>query len=151
MSTPQTDPAGRGSRRRVLVLAGLGAAVLVVGLAVVLLVRDDAPTSPLDADSAGLANLTIRPTQCSYQPERGGLVAHFVVRTSDAGLLTLDVKAVTDEGADDLDVVSPHVVRYTVPFYGGRTTRQFDVVVPLSEAEHRDGYRKCRYDLNGSQ
>lgn len=88
------------------------------------------------------------PDGCDYDPERGGLVVHFDVSTRDAGRFTVDVSAVTVEGADNLDISTPHVVRFSVPFYGGPTQREFDVVVPLTEAEHEDGYRKCRYSVN---
>jgi len=78
------------------------------------------------------------------------MVVHVTVGTADAGRFTVDVSAVTEEGADDQDVSSPHVVRVTVPFYGGRTQKEFDVVVPLTEAEHQQGYRSCRWDLGGA-
>jgi len=32
--------------------------------------------------------------------------------------------------------------------HGGETRKQFDVVVPLSEADYQDGYPKCRYVAN---
>jgi hypothetical protein len=85
---------------------------------------------------------------CSWDPDRGGLVVHVTVGTADAGRFTVDVSAVTEEGADNQDISSPHVVRVTVPFYGGKAQKEFDVVVPLTEADYRDGYRKCLYTIN---
>jgi hypothetical protein len=154
MSTPESNPSGRRSRRMAVgltALAGLAAGVVLAGLTLVVLGHDDADANPLDDTAPGLSHFSFHPRGCAYQPDRGGMVAHFEVTTSDRGRFTLDVQAVTREGADDLDIVSPHVVRYTVPFYGGRATRQFDVVVPLTDAEHQDGYRRCRYVVNGSQ
>jgi hypothetical protein len=147
-------PARRVRRRLVVGLVALAVVVLLLGVvAVVVLGQDRDETNPLSADAPGLTEFTIRPftEDCRYEPARGGLVAHFDVSTSDAGRFTVDVEAVTDEGMDDLDISTPHVVRFTVPFYGGRTRKQFDVVVPLTEADYRDGYRKCRYIANGTE
>ena len=43
---------------------------------------------------------------------------------------------------DNPDISTTHVDRFTVPFHGGQTRKQFDVVVPLTEADTQDGYRK---------
>ena len=130
----------------VLVLVAIAAVFIVLGLVAVLIGQNRAETNPLDADAPALADFTIHPTgRCSYEPDRGGLVAHFEVSTRDAGRFTVDVEAVTDEGADNLDISTTHVVRFTVPFYGGQTRKEFDVVVPLTEADYQHGYRKCRY------
>ena len=150
------DPAAapRPGRRRLRAVLGLIAVAVVavlalaVGALAFLLPRSGDTTDPLGDDAPGLTSVTLRTTGCTFQPERGGMVAHFIVRTHVAGRFTVDVKAVTAEGADNLDIATQHVVRYTVPFYGGQTRREFDVVVPLSEKEHQDGYRECRYDLN---
>jgi len=160
--TPQPDdgdgsagPAGpaRTCRRTALVLVAVAAAfLLVLGILAVVLVRAQDTTDPLDAKGPGLANVTMRTRgDCRFEPDRGGMVAHFDVRTSDAGQFTVTLSAVTDEGVDDLDkATTEHAVRVTVPFYGGRARKQFDVVVPLTEAEHEQGYRKCRYDIYGA-
>ena len=132
-------------RNAVLVLVSVAAVFIVLGL-VLLAGQSDNDADPLAADAPGLSDVTFRPTGCTYEPDRGGLVAHFDVRTSDAGRFTIDVSAVTQEALDDLDITTPHVVRYTVPFYGGQSHKEFDVVVPLTEAEYQQGYRKCRYD-----
>ena len=148
------EPAGAAApaHRRWGVVLGLAAAALVaVGALVVgslVLLHQGGETDALGEEAPGLGHVSFHANGCRYQPERGGLVVHFDVTTSDAGRFTVDVEAVTAEGADDLDIATQHVVRYTVPFYGGRTRKEFDVVVPLSEQEHRDGYRKCRWDLN---
>ena len=149
------DPAAGASstRRRLGVVVGLVAVAVVAVLALVVgvlafVLPHGGTTDPLGEDAPGLADASFRAQGCRYQPERGGLVVHFAVRSSDTGRFTVDVKAVTAEGADDLDVATQHVVRYTVPFYGGPTRREFDVVVPVSEQEYRDGYRTCRWDLN---
>jgi len=142
-----TTPA-RGRRLLVGLVALVVAVVSVVGATAYLIGRAGSSNDPLGDDAPTLADPRFRTEGCSFQPERGGLVVHFDVTSSDAGRFTVDVSAVTAEGADDLDVTTEHVVRYTVPFYGGQTRRQFDVVVPLSQAEYRDGYRKCRWHLN---
>jgi hypothetical protein len=153
-------PADDTSRKRpriVLVLVAVAAAVILLGVVADLIAQspDGAVAQPADeadpltTEAPHVANFKMRATgPCSYEPDRGGLVAHFDVSTSDAGRFTVDLKAVTKEGADNLDVSTTHVVRVTVPFYGGRTRKQFDVVVPLTEAEHQDGYRRCRYLVN---
>ena len=113
--------------------------------------KNRAETNPLDADAPGLAHVTFHTRGCSYEPDRGGLVVHFAVSTRDAGRFTVDVSAVTDEGADNLDISTKHVVRFTVPFYGGTARKEFDVVVPLTEADYQQGYRECRYTtVNGA-
>jgi hypothetical protein len=167
MNTPGSDtpqPAGgdgfagterpaRKRRRATLVLVAAAAAfVLVLGIIAVVIARGEDTTDPLDASGPGLANVTMRTRgDCRFEPDRGGMVAHFDVRTSDVGQFTVTLSAVTDEGADDLDeATTEHAVRVTVPFYGGRARKQFDVVVPLTEAEHEQGYRKCRYDVYGA-
>jgi hypothetical protein len=134
-----------GVRNAVLVLVSVAAVFIVLGL-VVLAGQNDTAPDPLDADAHGLSDVTFRSTGCTYEPDRGGLVAHFDVRTSDAGRFTVDVSAVTQEALDNADITTPHVVRYTLPFYGGQSHKEFDVVVPLSEAEYQQGYRKCRYN-----
>jgi hypothetical protein len=148
MSTPGNDsPPARRRRRTVLVLVATAAVLAVLGLVAVLLVQSRAEPHPLDADAPALSHVTMHTGgKCRYEPDRGGLVAHLDVRTSDAGRFTVDVEAVTDEGSDNLDITTEHVVRYTVPFYGGPTRKQFDVVVPLTEAEYQQGYRACRYN-----
>ena len=142
------------TRRRVfLVLAavvGVAGVVVVLGLVVILSMQDRPGTNPLDSDAPGLADVTFHTKGCSFEPDRGGLVVHFAVSTRDAGRFSVDVAAVTDEGADNLDIPTKHVVRFTVPFYGGQTRQEFDVVVPLTEADYQQGYRKCRYTVNGS-
>jgi hypothetical protein len=154
-STP--DPAdgdgpavpARKHRRGVLVLVALAAAVIVVGLVAVRIVDSQEETNPLDADAPALADFTFHPGgPCSYEPDRGGMVVHMDVSSGDAGRFTVDVEAVTEEGLDNLDISTTHVVRVSVPFYGGQTRKQFDVVVPLTEADHQDGYRKCRWTVN---
>jgi hypothetical protein len=151
-SAATAGPAGT-NRRAVLVLVAVAAVIVVLGVVAVLVQRSHAETDPLDSEAPGLAHMTMRTGgKCTYEPDRGGLVAHFDVSTSDAGRFTVDVEAVTDEGADNLDVATKHVVRYTVPFYGGQTRQQFDVVVPLTEADYQQGYRQCRYHApNGMQ
>lgn len=150
-SAAMAGPA-RKARRAVLVLVAIAAVFIVLGLVAVLIGQNRAETNPLDADAPALADFTIHPTgRCSYEPDRGGLVAHFEVSTRDAGRFTVDVEAVTDEGADNLDISTTHVVRFTVPFYGGPSRQQFDVVVPLTEANYQHGYRKCRYTVNPTE
>jgi hypothetical protein len=165
MSTPgndSSDPAdgdepaataGRARRRRrlVLVLVAIAAVCVVLGLALVLIGQHGDEPNPLDSDAPGLADVTFHAKGCSYEPDRGGLVVHFDVSTPDAGRFMVDVAAVTDEGADNLDISTTHVVRFTVPFYGGQTRKEFDVVVPVSEADYQQGYRQCHYTVNGSE
>lgn len=146
--------AGDGNRgRRRIALVGIVAAVVAVligGLAVIAQGSDE--PGPLDDGAPGLADFTMRPSgDCVYDADRGGLVAHFSVRTTSAGTFTLDVEATTAEGVENGDVTSPHVVRVRVPFYGGRTRKAFDVVVPLSEADYRAGYSECRWHVNGRE
>lgn len=156
MTTPRSgspDPADgeeSGRRRRtVTVLAAVVAALMVLGLAAVLVAQRADETDSLGLEAAHVANFEMQPTgPCRYEPDRGGLVAHFDVSTGDVGRFTVDLQAVTREGADDLDISTTHVVRVTVPFSDGQTRKQFDVVVPLSETEYQDGYRKCRYLVN---
>ena len=155
MTTPGDEPAAaagpaRKRRRAVLVLTAVVVAFIVLGLVVVLSGRNRAGTDPLDSDAPALADVAFHTKGCSYEPDRGGLVVHFAVSTRDAGRFTVDVAAVTDEGADNLDIATTHVVRFTVPFYGGRTRQEFDVVVPLTKAEYQQGYRRCRYTVNGA-
>lgn len=146
---PAAGPAGR-RRRALLGLGAVATALVLLGL-VVVIAQDRSQPHPLDADAPALADLTFHTKGCAFDPDRGGLVVHFAVSTADEGRFTVDVAAVTDQGADDLDVTTPHVVRFTVPFYGGQTRKEFDVVVPLSPADYQQGYQKCRYTLNGSQ
>ncbi len=117
---------GRKHRRAVLVLVAIAAVFIVLGLVAVLIGQNRAETNPLDADAPALADVTFHTKGCSYESERGGLVVHFDVSTRAAGRFTVDVAAVTDEGADNLDISTTHVVRFTVPFYGGQTRQQFD-------------------------
>lgn len=161
MTAPDATPepgngapdAGDGSRRRRIALTGVVvavAAVLIGGLAVIAQGSDQ--PGPLDDAAPGLAEFTLTPgDECVYDADRGGLVAHFEVRTGAAGRFTLDVEATTTEGVDNADITSPHVVRVSVPFHGGRTHKEFDVVVPLSEADYRDGYSECRWHVNGRE
>ena len=143
--SPGTPRTAGGVRRAILVLLAVAVVCVVLGLVAVVRLSPDSEADPLDQDVSGPADLTFDPSGCRYEPERGGLVVHFTVETSDAGRFAIDVSAVTEEGADDQDISTPHVVRYVVPFYGGRTKKEFDVVVPLTDAEHRQGYRKCRW------
>ena len=135
----------RKHRRAVLVAAAV-AVLAVLGLVTVVSAQSQAETNLLDPEAPALGDFTMHSGgSCTYEPDRGGLVAHFDVSSSNTGRFTVDVEAVTDEGVDNLDVSTPHVVRFTVPFYGGQTRQQFDVVVPLTEAQYQDGYQKCRY------
>jgi len=139
--------------RRVLpVLVAVAAIIGVIGVAGVVAVRvahGRGGTDLLDADAPALADFTFHSTRaCTFEPDRGGLVAHFDLSTHETGRFTVDLEAVTDEGADDLDVATTHAVRVTVPFYAGQTRKQLDVVVPVSRAEYERGYRKCRYTVN---
>jgi hypothetical protein len=150
------DTAGpvRRRGRTVLVLVAVAAVfLLVLGIVAVVIARGDDTTDPLDAQGPGLAHVSMRTRgACRYDPDSGGMVAHFDVRSSDAGQFTVTLSAVTDDGADNLDdAATRHAVRVTVPFYGGRARKQFDVVVPLTEAEHEQGYRTCRYDIYGAE
>ena len=141
------DPANESRKRRrtVLILVALAAAVMALGLVAALIVQSPDETDPLGSEAPHVASFKMHAGGgCRYEPDRGGLVAHFDVSTSEAGRFTVDLKAVTKEGADNLDLSTPHVVRVTVPFFGGQTRKQFDVVVPLPRADHRDGYTKCR-------
>ena len=97
------------------------AAVLVVlGVVAVWIVDSQEETSPLDADAPHLSDFTFRPGgKCSYEPDLGGLVAHFDVSARGAGRFTVDVEAVRDE--DNFDISTTHLVRYTVPFFGDST------------------------------
>lgn len=156
MTTRRSDSPGpadgdeSGNRRRILpVLAAISASVMVLGLVAVLIAQSADKTDPLDSETTHVADFTMQPTgACRYEADRGGLVAHFDVSTSEAGRFTVDLKAVTKEGADNLDIPTTHVVRVTVPFYGGQTRKQFEVVVPLAKAEYQDGYQQCRYLIN---
>jgi hypothetical protein len=140
---------GRKHHRAVLVVASLAAVVIILGLVAVLIGQNREETDPLDGGASHVADFTMHPKgPCTYEPDRGGMVAHFEVTTHDAGRFTVDLAAVTDEGLDNLDIATPHVVRFTVPFYGGQTRKQFDVVVPLTEADYEHGYRKCRWTVN---
>lgn len=144
--------AGPARKHRRAVLVAVVAVVAGLGLVAFLILQGQAETNPLDSEAPALSEASVQPGgECTYDPARGGLVAHFDVRTRDAGRFTVDVQAVTDDGADDLDISTPHVVRVTVPFYGGRARKQFDVVVPLTEADYQQGYRKCRYWINGME
>jgi hypothetical protein len=144
-SAATAGPARKG-RRAVLVLVTVAAVFTVLGLVAVLIGQSHDETSLLDPDAPGLSHFTMHTGgKCTYEPDRGGLVAHFDVSSPDAGRFTVDLEAVTDEGADNLDISTTHVVRFTVPFYGGQTRKQFDVVVPLTEADYQHGYRQCRY------
>ena len=148
MTTPGDDTA-RNSRRPVLVIVAIAAVVVVLGVVAVLVGRGQDEPDPLDADAPGLADFTFRPTaRCTYEPDRGGMVAPLEVSTRDAGRFTVDVRAVTDAGASNEDISTEHVVRVTVPFYGGQTRKRFDVVVPLTEAEYQQGYRECRWTID---
>lgn len=142
----------RKHRRAVLVLVDITAVFIVLGLVAVLIGQGQEETNPLDADAPHLGGFTVHPGgKCSYDPDRGGLVAHFDVSARSAGRFTVDLEAVTDEGLDNLDISPARVVRFTVPFYGGQTRHEFDVVVPLTEADYQDGYRKCRYTVNPTE
>ena len=144
-----TAGSARKHRRAVLAIVAIAAVFVVLGLVVVLIGHNGEETDPLDADAPHVADFTMHPGErCRYEPDRGGMVAHFEVSTRDAGRFTVDLAAVTEEGLDNLDIATPHVVRFTVPFYGGETRKQFDVVVPLTEADYQHGYRKCRWTVN---
>lgn len=160
MTTPgsNTDPAGgdesavtarraRKRRRAVLVLAAVAAVLVGLGFVAVRIVDSQEEPSPLDADAPHLVDFTFRPSgKCRYEPDLGGLVAHFDVHARGSGRFTLDLEAVTAD--HNLDIPPTHVVRYTVPFFGDQTRHEFHVVVPLTEADYRDGYRKCLYTIN---
>jgi len=148
-----TGPArpARNGRRAAGLVAIAASMLLVLGLVAVLALRSGAEANPLDSDAPALADVRFHITGCRYEPDSGGLVTHVDVSTSDTGRFTVDVEATTDEGADNLDISTTHVVRVTVPFYGGSARKQFDVVVPLSRSDFRDGYRKCRYTYNGTE
>jgi hypothetical protein len=159
MSTPGDDISGPGSdgstaasgtgpMRRVLLALVVLDVLVVIGIVAYLATRGGDQPGPLDADAPALANVSFRPTGCTYDADRGGLVTHWDISTRDAGRFTVDVEAVPEEGIGNLDVTTPHAVRVTVPFYGGRTRKRFDVVVPLARSDYQDGYRKCRYTLN---
>lgn len=142
----------RRHRRAVLGLVAIAAVLASLGLVAVLTEASEAETDSLGSATPALSHFTMQPGgECTYAPDRGGLVAHFDVRTSESGRFTVDLEAVTDEGSDNLDIPTPHVVRVTVPFYGGQSRKEFDVVVPLTEADYQDGYRKCRYAVNGRE
>jgi hypothetical protein len=144
-SADTARPARR--RRAVLVLAAVAAVLVVLGYVAVRIVDSQEETGPLDAEAPHLADFTFRPGgKCRYEPALGGLVAHFDVRARGAGRFTIDLAAVTDD--DSFDVPPTHVVRYTVPFFTGQTRQEFYVVVPVTEADYQDGFRKCRYTIN---
>lgn len=137
------------SHRGLLVAAAVLGVLAVVGVVGARAAHDGGATDPMAADAPFLAHYSFRPTgSCAFAPERGGLVAHFDLRTHDTGQLTFQVEAVTAEGDGDLDITTPHAVRVTVPFYAGQTRKQLDVVVPLSRSDYESGYRKCRFTLN---
>ena len=159
MSTPGDNPLDPGStaspaasrmRRAVVALVVLDVLV-ALGVVAFLVARGGDDPGPLDADAPALANASFRPTGCTYDADRGGLVTHWDISTRDTGRFTVDVEAVPEEGIGNLDVTTTHVVRVTVPFYEGQTRKQLDVVVPLSRADYQQGYRKCRYTLNPGQ
>ena len=148
-----TAPA-RKTRRTALLLAAIAAVLngLVTVLVTVLVGQSRGEPNPLDSDAPALANFTMQPPAgCRHKPERGGLVVHFDVSTRVTGRFTVEVQAVTEEGVDNLDISTPHAVRVTLPFHGGHTRKEFDVVVPLTEAVYRQGYRKCRYTVNPTE
>ncbi len=157
MTTPGAEtarparPAGR-RRRIVLVLVAMAlglAAPSLWSVGTAALAGDGDGTSRLDEGTPFVGAWIMRPTKdgCRYDRRLGGMVAHFDVSAKAAGRFTIDLEAVTDGGAENLDVTTGHVVRTTVPFSGpGR--RQLHVVVPLTQAEHRQGYGKCRYIVN---
>ncbi len=148
---PTAGPA-RKHRRAVLAIVSIvaiAAVFVALGLVAVLIGQNREETDPLDADAPHVADFTMHSGgPCTYEPERGGMVAHFEVSTREAGRFTVDLAAVTEEGLDNLDISTPHVVRFTVPFYGGPTRNQFDVVVPLTAADYQHGYRECRWTVN---
>ena len=153
MTTSGSDRPDRERRRTLAVVAASAVAVLVVGVVAGVVVAHVAlrggEPGPLDAEAPPLAHFTFHSTQgCRFDADRGGLVAHLDLTTRSTGRFTVDLEAVPAAGVGDLDVTTPHAVRLTVPFYGGRAHKQFDVVVPLTRAEYDQGYRKCRYTLN---
>lgn len=152
-----SDHEARPRRRSVHVLVAVAAVAILVGsVGLVAGLVGQSPegaaeqaADPLGPEASHVANFRMRASgPCRYHPDRGGMVAHFDVTTSEEGQFTVDLKAVTKAGADNLDIFTRHVVRVTVPFYGGRTRKQFDVVVPVTKADRRAGYRKCRYVVN---
>lgn len=151
MTTLGSDVPDRPDARRrrlvLLVAAGVAAVVVVLGLGAFVLAQDDEP-GPLDADAPALELGEVTPSGCAYRPDLGGLVTHFDVSGNGAGRFTVDLEAVTKEGVGDLDVTTTHAVRVTVPFSAGQDRQQFAVVVPVSEADYEDGYRKCRWTIN---
>lgn len=136
--------------RRTLAAAAAGIGVLaLVGAGSALLADDAAEADPLSPEAPSLADFSFRAAgPCRFDAGRGGLVGHFVVSTHDVGRFTMDLEAVPHEGVGDLDVTTEHAVRVSVPFFAGQTRKDFDVVVPLSGADHARGYDECRYTLN---
>lgn len=127
------------------------AAFLIGGTALALFLftapGSDAPVPP--RGGAGLSDLSFDTTgPCTFQPERGGMVAGFVVTSSDTGPFTVRLEAVTPDGVGDLDVTTPHRATTTVQFAGGSPVKRFEVVVPLTEDEHADGFTTCRFEIN---
>jgi hypothetical protein len=149
MTTLGDDTPDPRRRRRlaVLVVSGIVAALALGGTVAFVVAADDDP-GPLDADAPALELGDVRPSGCAYRPDLGGLVTHFDVTGKGAGRFTVDLEAVTKEGADDLDISTTHAVRVTVPFHSGQERQEFAVVVPVSRADYRDGYRKCRWTIN---
>jgi hypothetical protein len=132
----------------VLVGSGIVAVLVVLGVVAFVIARSGEDPGPLDAHAPALEVGKVRPSGCAYRPDLGGLVTHFDVSGKGAGRFTVDLEAVTKEGADNLDISTTHAVRVTVPFYAGQTRREFAVVVPVSDADYQDGYRKCRWTIN---
>ena len=149
-----TTGPGRRPRRAALVLL---AVAVVLGLAApaawtvgkaVLASPDREGPDLLDAETPHVSEFTYRQDRCRYEPQLGGMVARFHIRSRETGRFTVDVEAVTPEGLGNLDITTTHVVRLTAPVYRGPAWQQLEVVVPLSEADHQEGYRKCRYTVN---
>jgi hypothetical protein len=142
------DPDPRRRRIAVPVGSGIVAVLVVLGVVAFVMARSGDDPGPLDADAPALELGKARPSGCAYRPDLGGLVTHFDVSGKGAGRFTVDLEAVTKEGVDNLDISTTHAVRVTVPFYAGQTRQKFAVVVPVSDADYQDGYRKCRWTIN---
>ena len=146
------DGPGRRAGRALLIVVGVVVlVVVVVGVVAVRLAPDRGTPNLLDAEAPALSDFTFHSVRgCRFEADRGGLVASVDLRTRATGRFTIDLEAVPARGVGNLDVVTTHAVRVTVPFYAGQTRKRFDVVVPLTRADYEQGYRKCRYTLNPS-
>lgn len=84
---------------------------------------------------------------CSYDAARGGLVLEDVtVASEDDG--RLEVTFYVERGS--LDDVLPTSATLVVTFDDERREHTFDVVLPVSRAQHDAGYDDCRWHVGGS-